>query len=95
MYVISSMWLYGWHRTNARVDDPSKITSKERNGLGITKRLPRTLDEALEALKEHKKLRDWIGEDAIKKFFAIKKGEKALMEGIPEGDRKKWLMERY
>lgn len=36
-----------------------------------------------------------MGEDAIKKYFFVKKGERALMEGIPEGDRKNWLLERY
>lgn len=82
-------------RTNALIDDPSKITSRERNGLGITKRLPRSLEEAFEALKENKKLREWIGEDAIKKYLVVKKGEKALLEGIPEGDRMRWLLERY
>lgn len=85
----------GGNRTNAQIDDPSKITSRERNGLGITKRLPKNLDEALEALKEHKKLRDWIGEDVIKKYLIVKKGEKALVEGIFDGDRKHWLLERY
>lgn len=87
--------IFSGSRANTLVDDPARITSRERNGLGITKRLPKTLEEALEALKEHKKLREWIGEDAIKKYILVKKGEKTLMEGIPEGDRKNWLMERY
>lgn len=71
------------------------MTSRERNGLGITKRLPKTIEEALEALKEHKKLREWVGEDAMKKYLIVKKGEKAMMDAIPEGDRKNWLFERY
>lgn len=82
-------------RTNKRKDDPSKMTSRERNGLGILKKLPKDLSEALEALKDNKELKEWIGEEAMKKFLIVKKGEKALMEGIPEKERKEWLLERY
>lgn len=92
---ISISILFRRQDTNMRVGDPSKLTSRERNGLGITKRLPKNLEEALEALKEHKKLREWIGDDAMTKYLITKKGEKALMEGMPEGDRKNWLLERY
>ncbi|KAH0604601.1 uncharacterized protein H6S33_006269 [Morchella sextelata] len=76
-------------------DDPSKMTSRERNGLGIVKKLPKDLGEALDALKEHKKLKEWVGVDAMEKYLIVKKGERALMETIPAEERREWMLERY
>lgn len=71
------------------------MTSRERNGLGIVKKLPKDLGEALDALKEHKKLKEWVGVDAMEKYLIVKKGERALMETIPAEDRREWMLERY
>lgn len=80
--------------TGAR-DEPSKLTSRERNGLGIVKKLPKDLGEALDALKEHKKLKEWMGVEAVEKYLIMKKNERALMEKIPAGERRQWVIERY
>ncbi|CAZ79317.1 unnamed protein product [Tuber melanosporum] len=74
--------------------DPSKMTSRERNGLGITRQLPDGLGKAMDLLRADKKLRSRIGEACVAKYIILKKAETAALEANGPSVRA-WIMDRY
>ncbi|KAI1122121.1 hypothetical protein F5Y10DRAFT_81779 [Nemania abortiva] len=75
--------------------DPAKLSSVERAALGITTQLPRTLDEALEALEGDDVMVESLGREIVERYVTVKKAEMKLLESIPEDMRRTWVFERY
>ena len=67
-------------RTLIILADPSKLTTRERNGLGITRQLPDGIGKAMDLLKADKKLKARIGEACMAKYIIMKKAEIAALE---------------
>ncbi|KAL8965114.1 MAG: hypothetical protein Q9183_004019 [Haloplaca sp. 2 TL-2023] len=72
--------------------DPGKMDTEERENWGITCRLPRTFEEALDAFE----CADWqiIMDGVLKRhYIAVKRKELEVLSTVE--DRRQWLIERY
>lgn len=79
------------------VEDPSSITAERREALGVRERLPSTLREALDALREDEVLKGVLGRELVDRYLGVKWGEIEALEELEKsgGSRWKWVVERY
>ncbi|KAI5239678.1 glutamine synthetase/guanido kinase [Aureobasidium subglaciale] len=75
--------------------NPASLTDAQREELGITTRLPTTLDEALEELDTNEVLKRVMNYELIDDFVAMKRAEKEMLDEMNERERHAWLIERY
>jgi glutamine synthetase len=73
--------------------NPSQLSDGGRSDLGVEKRLPGSLHEALEALKEDEELQGAVG-TAVKHYLGLKKAEQKVLGEMQE-ERRVWEIERY
>jgi glutamine synthetase len=83
------------HLVLTTTDNVSTLDAKGREDYGITKKLPKTLDESLFALMHDLELKDMLGHDFVRKYNMVKKAEKGQLRDMTSEKRKLWLMERY
>ena len=74
--------------------DPSSISAKEREEIGIKDRFPKGIEQALENLEADKQLWEILG-PAGDTYCRVKRAEKEMLDGMEEGERRSWLIERY
>lgn len=75
--------------------DPSSLSEQNRRELGIERKLPTTLKEALKELSRSDVLEKGLGEEFIKRYTAIKVAEMELVADMGEDERRSWIIERY
>nr|CEG04446.1 unnamed protein product [Fusarium clavum] len=75
--------------------DPALLSASEREDLNMSARLPRSIQEALEALHQDEELTGLIGSDVVKRYTEIKQAETAILEELGDEERAQWIMERY
>ena len=75
--------------------DPSKLTAKEREELGITRQFPKSIWEALTYLKEDEQLGHVLSKAAVEKYLTVKGAESEMLQKMEAGKRRNWLIERY
>lgn len=77
--------------------DPATLTPAQRRDLGITQRLPRSLEESLEALKHDTWLVDTVlGGEFVDAYLRVKRAEAEVLMGMKsDEERRGWLIERY
>jgi len=75
--------------------DVSTLGQEERENLGITERLPNTLQKSLESLSEDEALINTLGQGLVDDYLAVKKAETEMLNGMDEQKRRIWLMARY
>ena len=75
--------------------DPGGMSEEELRAVGITTRLPNTLEKSLDALETDEVLRTALGERFVADYVALKKAEMEKLRGFGEQKRRLWLMERY
>ncbi|KID82847.1 developmental protein FluG [Metarhizium guizhouense ARSEF 977] len=75
--------------------DPALLSSDERLQLGIEKKLPGSIEDALNALSEDEDLTNLLGADVVERYVAVKEAEVDLMKSMSTEDRRKWIMDRY
>ena len=75
--------------------NPSKLSAEERHELGISKTLPRSLDEALNAFEDDSELQDLLGHELAGNWLAVERATQEMLNEMPEAERRVWLMERY
>ncbi|RMZ75158.1 hypothetical protein DV737_g5428, partial [Chaetothyriales sp. CBS 132003] len=73
--------------------DPTAMGEKERARLGITTKLPHTLDESLAYLKRDLVLKEMLGEDALSNYITVKEAETAKLRGFGDVKRRIWEIE--
>ena len=73
--------------------DPSTLTAKEREELGITKQFPKSLNEALSSLEADVELCDIIGN--VETYVKVKRAEIELLQKMEPERRRNFLIERY
>lgn len=66
--------------------DPQAMSSQVREELGLA-RLPRSLAEALDALRTNARLAGWLGEETLAAFLTTKHGELDLLADLSESDK--------
>lgn len=77
------------------IDAPAMLSSKAREDLGIWERLPASLQEALEALKEDEDMHRLLGAELVERYMLVKRAEMTILEKMGDDERRTWIMERY
>ncbi|KAM0717420.1 hypothetical protein Q7P37_007272 [Cladosporium fusiforme] len=100
LYVVMTAGLQGLREeTEMSLGDcqvnPSQLTESDRASLGISEKLPITIEQSLAALEEDESLIKVIGSDVVNHYVAMKKAELEMLGAMPEHERHVWLMERY
>lgn len=75
--------------------DPALLSSEERKALGIHRKFPTSIKEALKYLREDSQLREIIGDAAADTYLVVKEAENEMLEDMTPEKRKSWLIERY
>jgi glutamine synthetase len=75
--------------------DPTGIGEEERLKLGITTKLPDTLEKAIKALDRDKVLRRALGYAAVDDYLAVAESLMQKLRGFGDVKRRVWLMSRY
>ncbi|KAK5273761.1 hypothetical protein LTR96_000361 [Exophiala xenobiotica] len=75
--------------------DPTGIGEEEREKLGISVKLPDSLDKSLKALDRDKVLRRGLGYAAVDDYVAVTESLMQKLRGFGEEKRRVWLMARY
>lgn len=63
--------------------------------MGIETQFPENLEEALVALEKDDTMVKLLGKEFVERYVVVKKGEMALLDSIPVGMRRQWIIERY
>ena len=77
------------------LSDPSKITAEEREALGITRKFPKSLNEALNSLEADEQFWDIIGKPAVETYLTVKRAESEMLQKMEPAKKRNWLIERY
>ena len=77
------------------VDDPAKLSPTQRTALGICQNLPRSIEEALECLRNDLQLGEILGEAVVRTYRTVKEAEGAILKAMEPEERRRWLIERY
>ncbi|GFF49316.1 protein fluG [Aspergillus udagawae] len=77
------------------VTSASALSPGERQALGITTMLPKSLDESLNILESDIALRKLCGPVIISTYVLVKRTEAKILRQMVEDDRKTWLIARY
>jgi glutamine synthetase len=75
--------------------DPAELTENDRKELRVTEMLPGTVQEALDALRTDGTLVEYLGEELVERYTAVKEAEVNLIEKMDEGQQWQWITERY
>jgi glutamine synthetase len=70
--------------------DPAISSSEEREVLGINTRLPDSLEEALDALREDKVLRNQLGDRLVREYIEVKERELLAVQARGKDWYRKW-----
>lgn len=75
--------------------DPASLSPDERLALGIDTKLPKSIDEALNALVGDQDMTGLLGVDVVRRYVSVKEAELELMKSLSERERRKWVIDRY
>lgn len=75
--------------------DASTLSAAERQRLGITEQIPKTLEASLVALEENDDMCAILGSGFVKKYIAVKRAEAEKLASMEDNERRTWLIERY
>ncbi|KAL5361295.1 hypothetical protein BJX96DRAFT_151688 [Aspergillus floccosus] len=75
--------------------DAATLTDEQRQELGITKQLPKSLDEAMEALRADSDLHEVLGAELVKNYLCVKREEREMLNKMDKETRRRWLIARY
>jgi glutamine synthetase len=80
---------------NLCTGNPTKLTADEKRELGISRRMPITIQQATDALDGDDDLQRTLNPGLVKHYVAMKRAEQEMLEGMSDRDRRVWLIERY
>jgi glutamine synthetase len=75
--------------------EPGLMSEEELSAVGITTKLPNTLEKSLSELGKDEVLKKALGKGFIENYIVLKKAEMKKLRGFGEEKRRLWLMERY
>ncbi|KAI5237679.1 glutamine synthetase/guanido kinase [Aureobasidium subglaciale] len=75
--------------------NPASLTKAQREELGITTRMPGTLEEALEELDTNEVLKRIMNHGLTDDYVIMKKAEKEMLDEMDDNKRYTWLIEKY
>jgi len=75
--------------------NPSVLREEQRRLYGIERKMPASVGEALEALKEDAELKEILAEGLVHDFVVMKECELKMLGEMDDAERRMWLIERY
>ncbi|RHZ48008.1 uncharacterized protein CDV56_105991, partial [Aspergillus thermomutatus] len=75
--------------------DAATLTDAQRQDLGITTPLPKTLAQSLDALESDLALRELLGPFLVRNYVIVKRAEAKKLAAMGDEERRTWLIERY
>lgn len=75
--------------------DPATLSDKEREKLGITQKLPASVEEALDCLRQDSQFRQVLGFPIVDAYLAVKQAECSMLGAMDPEKRRNWLIARY
>ena len=92
-YATGSELLSRWRDCGDRA--PAGMTAEQRAEVGVAERIPGSLGEALGALRADQELGAMLGTELVDLYVRVKTAEAEMLEGMGDGERRTWVMERY
>lgn len=74
---------------------PFALSESEKKARGVGVRIPSSLDEALEALREDDAVVEVMGKELVERYVAVKEAEMEFLKGMGGDEKRRWIMERY
>lgn len=74
---------------------PDELTREELEGLGVERRMPNSLSEALAELSADEHLKQWVGEELVSRYVEVKEAEVRNFAGMSDEDRRQRLLEFF
>jgi glutamine synthetase len=81
--------------TNLCKGNPARLNDTQRAEYGITRRLPKTIEEALASLENDLSLKSTLAEDVVTNYVIMKRMEQDMLGEMNEERRRIWMIERY
>lgn len=75
--------------------NPSTLDDEGRAKYGVTRKMPKSFDEAYSALKADGQLREALGSQLVSDYLIMKDFEQEMLDKMGEVERREWLIERY
>ncbi len=75
--------------------NPSTLDDEGRAHYGITRKMPRSFNEAYSALQTDGQLKEALGSELVRDYLAMKDHEQDMLDKMNEVERREWLIERY
>lgn len=75
--------------------NPARLSEEQREEMGIVRKMPLNLDEALVALEGDHELTSRFNSGLANDFITMKRAEKEMLDEMSELGRRVWLIERY
>jgi glutamine synthetase len=75
--------------------NPSTLDQPGLEHYGITRRMPASFQEAMEALREDGALNEALAPGLVGDYLGMKREEARMLEGMGEMERRVFLVERY
>lgn len=76
-------------------ENPARLSDAQRAKLGITRRMPASLEESLHHLETAEILKQVMDPRLIGDYIVMKRAEKQMLDEMDEKERHAWLIERY
>lgn len=75
--------------------NPSTLDDEGRARYGVTRKMPKSFDEAYDALKADGSLKEALGSELVGDYLTMKDYEQEMLDKMAETERRDWLIERY
>lgn len=75
--------------------NPSRLDEEGRARYGVTRRMPRGVEEAMEALMVDGALREVLDGGLVDGYVGMKDQDQRMLEKMDEEERREWTIERY
>ncbi|KAH6637610.1 hypothetical protein C7974DRAFT_389857 [Boeremia exigua] len=75
--------------------NPSTLDDEGRARYGITRKMPKSFDEAYSALRADGQLKEALGSGLVRDYLTMKDYEQEMLDKMDEAKRREWLIERY
>jgi glutamine synthetase len=75
--------------------DPSTLDEQNRAGYGITREMPKSIHEAMDALAADGALNEALAPGLVHDYLATKESELIMLDAMSESERRVFLIERY
>ena len=75
--------------------NPSTLDEEGRARYGVTRKMPKSFDEAYSALNANGELKEALGSELVRNYLTMKDYEQEMLDRMGEAERRMWLIERY